>query len=94
MLSGSENCARIPPAARLVEPPASSIPLEEADVDTGLREVKSDARSDDAASDDDDLGGRPDASSTAHEVLQEEPEVRRPLREAAHEVRVPIGAER
>ena len=34
------------------------IPFEETDVDPGFGEVKGDARSDDAASDDDDLGGR------------------------------------
>ena len=55
MLSGSENCARMPPAARLVEPHASCVALEQADVDAGLGEMERDARADRAAPDDDDL---------------------------------------
>ena len=70
------------------------IALEQADIRACLREVERDARPDDASTDDDDVGGCGEPSSSANEVLDEEAQVRRSLGKPAHEIRVPVGAER
>ena len=49
--------------------------LEDADVDSGLGEVEGDARADDPATDDDDVGALGE-DSPPDEVAQEEPDVR------------------
>ena len=56
------------------------VALEEADVDARLGEMERDARADHAASDDDDVGGRGQRRSPAHEVAEEEPDVGRDAR--------------
>ena len=57
MLSRSENWARTPPAALLVEPDAELVALEQQHVgDAGLGQVEGDAGADHAAADDHDLG--------------------------------------
>ena len=57
IFSGSENWARMPPAARLVDPPASWSRSSRQTLDARLGEVECDARPDHAASDDDDFSG-------------------------------------